>query len=179
MMAEQTKQTAVQLVQAAEQLGIRPEALRMRIKRGKADGFKRNGRWHVYVNTAPKQLNKPTEQRSDADQTDDTDFDRVAEAFALDMRRQIRRLEVQNDTQQAELRDMRQQHADQVRQMQDSRDELERRLTTLMQQQQQQLADLNERLALPSPEDVNEKRHTRAVLAGIVDVLGRLYRRGG
>ncbi len=56
---------------------------------------------------------------------------------------------------------------------------LERRLTTLMQQQQQQLADLNERLALPSPEDVNEKRHTRAVLAGIVDVLGRLYRRGG
>ena len=94
------------------------------------------------------------------------------------MRRQIRRLEVQNDTQQAELRDMRQQHADQVRQMQDSRDELERRLTTLMQQQQQQLADLNERLALPAPGDVDEKRQTRAVLAGIAEVLGRLYRRG-
>ncbi len=56
MMTEQTKQTAVQLVQAAEQLGITPEALRMRVKRGKAEGFKRNGRWHVYVNTAPKQL---------------------------------------------------------------------------------------------------------------------------
>ena len=126
---EQTEQTAVQLVQAAEQLGITPEALRMRVKRGKAEGFKRNGRWHVYVNTAPKQLNKPTEQlnkpteqRADADQTDATDFDRVAEAFALDMRRQIRRLEVQNDAHQAEMRETRQQHADQVRQMQENRE---------------------------------------------------------
>ncbi len=178
-MTQQTKQTAVQLVQAAEQLGITPEALRMRVKRGKTEGFKRNGRWHVYVNTAPKQLSKPTEHRADADQTDATDFDRVAEAFAIDLRRQIRRLEVQNDTLQAEMRETRQQHVGQVRQMQESRDELERRLTTLMQQQQQQLADLNERLALPAPEDVNEKRQTRAVLAGIAEVLGRLYRRGG
>lgn len=45
--------TALPLSRAAEVLGITPDALRMRIKRGKAEGFRRDGRVFVYLSEQP------------------------------------------------------------------------------------------------------------------------------
>ncbi|MFQ5973650.1 MAG: hypothetical protein ACE5Q3_15085, partial [Alphaproteobacteria bacterium] len=50
-MVEQANGTApaLPLKQAAERLGITPDALRMRLKRGTAKGYKAGGRLHVYI----------------------------------------------------------------------------------------------------------------------------------
>lgn len=52
-MAEHTEQSSTApawpLARAAEGLGISPDALRMRVKRGTAEGFKRGGRLFVYM----------------------------------------------------------------------------------------------------------------------------------
>ncbi len=50
---EQPQRTALPLAVAAARLGISPDALRMRIRRGKAEGFKRAGRLFVYPNEQP------------------------------------------------------------------------------------------------------------------------------
>jgi hypothetical protein len=108
-------------------------------------------------------------------------FDDLAEAFARDMKRQIERLEGQVDNLQAELRRKDEQHGD----------EMERK-DILLRGYQQQVETLSERIAvmadrpqLMAPSLPIDYRHeqeeakaTRQVLSGIVDVLGRIYRRG-
>jgi hypothetical protein len=59
---EQTEQVALTLVQAAAQLGITPDALRMRYKRGKVRGFKRGGRVFIELDTEPNNRTNQTEQ---------------------------------------------------------------------------------------------------------------------
>jgi hypothetical protein len=54
--SEHSKRTALPLALAAARLGISSDALRMRLRRGKAKGFKRDGRLFVYLNEQP---NKP------------------------------------------------------------------------------------------------------------------------
>ena len=48
-MVESGERTALPLAQAAEHLGISPNALRMRVARGRAEGMRREGRLYVYV----------------------------------------------------------------------------------------------------------------------------------
>ncbi|MFQ5774690.1 MAG: hypothetical protein ACE5GS_09250 [Kiloniellaceae bacterium] len=57
--AEQTERAAIPLVEAAARLGISPDALRMRIRRGKAEGFKRDG--HVFVYLPGNEARPPSE----------------------------------------------------------------------------------------------------------------------
>jgi len=59
---EQNEQTALTLVQAAAQLGIKPATLRMRYKRGKVRGFKRGGRLFIELNKQGEQIPEQSEQ---------------------------------------------------------------------------------------------------------------------
>ncbi len=65
---EQHASDALPLAMAAARLGIRPDALRMRINRGKIKGFKRGGRLFAVLEAAPDQAqriaNTKTEQPS-------------------------------------------------------------------------------------------------------------------
>lgn len=60
-MGEQSEQTALTIVQAAERLKVNPATVRMRYKRGKLDGFKEGGRIYVYLN----KQGKHTEQKGE------------------------------------------------------------------------------------------------------------------
>lgn len=60
---EQPGRTALPLAAAAARLGISPDALRMRIRRGKAEGFKRAGRLFVYPNAPVRAAVHTDEQR--------------------------------------------------------------------------------------------------------------------
>ncbi len=57
---EQSGRTALPLAAAAARLGISPDALRLRIRRGKAEGFKRAGRLFVYPNEQPNAPGRAT-----------------------------------------------------------------------------------------------------------------------
>ena len=64
---EQPGQTALPLAAAAARLGISPDALRMRMRRGKAEGFKRAGRLFVYPgeqSDAPVRTTVRTDERT-------------------------------------------------------------------------------------------------------------------
>lgn len=50
---ERTDSAILPLAEAATHLGVTPDALRMRMKRGRAQGFKRSGRVFVYVGEVP------------------------------------------------------------------------------------------------------------------------------
>lgn len=65
-MNEPGERTALPLGEAADRLGITPDALRMRLNRGKADGFKRDGQLFIYVDTAPNNGSNGTEQKESA-----------------------------------------------------------------------------------------------------------------
>ena len=57
---EQSKRTALPLAVAAARLGISPDALRMRVRRGKEKGFKRDGRLFVALSEQPNELVRST-----------------------------------------------------------------------------------------------------------------------
>jgi len=61
---EQTEQVALTLVQAAAQLGITTDALRMRFRRGKVRGFKRGRRLFIELDNRTDQTEQ-TEQLSE------------------------------------------------------------------------------------------------------------------
>jgi len=135
---EQIEQVALTLVQAAAQLGIKPTALRMRYKRGKVRGFKRDGRLFIELNKlseqppeqaeqSPKQNEQPPEQENEKNVAENGQ--EVSKAFDF----------VVADN--ARLND----RLDRLVQM------LERE-QVLRQQMQSQIEQLTDRLALPAPE---------------------------
>ena len=194
--------------EAAERMGISEPAVRQRIKRGTIDVRRNGGSVFVMLNQgiidAEKERQRRTSARSRSVQstmvrtTEELSsqnselandpqpsgkaFDDLAEAFAHDMKRQIERLEGQVDNLQAELRHKDDQHGN----------EMERK-DILLQGYQKQVETLTERIgimaarpqliastaALVNQEgEKEEAKATRQVLAGIVDMLGRIYRRG-
>ncbi len=119
----QTKQVGLTLVQAAAHLGITPNALRMRYRRGKVRGFKRGGRLFIELDDRTdraEQTEQPSERVNGGD---------VARAFNFVLADNTR------------LND----RLDRLMQM------LERE-QVLRQQMQGQIERLTDRLALPSPE---------------------------
>jgi len=64
-MAEHQTEHVIPLVQAAAELGITPDALRMRYRRGKVRGYKRGSRLFIELDNRTEQTEqaeKPTEQ---------------------------------------------------------------------------------------------------------------------
>ena len=59
-MAEPPQRTALPLAEAAERLGLSPNALRMRVARGRAEGVRREGRLYVYVDTDTDTWSEPS-----------------------------------------------------------------------------------------------------------------------
>ncbi len=70
-MPEPTQRTALPLVDAAEHLGISPNALRMRVARGRAEGIRREGRLFVYVDAEPRPTIEPAEERTEEPAVED------------------------------------------------------------------------------------------------------------
>jgi len=131
---EQNEQTALTLVQAAAQLGIKPAALRMRYKRGKARGFKRGGRLFIELNNQaeqpPEQNEQPPEQKNRKHVAENgQDISKAFDFVVVD---------------NARLND----RVDRLVKM------LERE-QVLRQQMQGQIEQLTDRLALPAPEAQN------------------------
>ncbi len=62
---EQTGPAVLPLAAAAARLGVTSDALRMRMKRGRAKGFKRGGRVFVYVGEGPGGPVRPTSEHSE------------------------------------------------------------------------------------------------------------------
>ena len=129
---EQNEQTALTLVKAAAQLGIKPAALRMRYKRGKARGFKRGGRLFIELNNRGEQSPEQTEQSPEQEPgkhvaENGQDISKAFDFMVADNTRLNDRL-------------------DRLVTM------LERE-QVLRQQMQGQIEQLTERLALPAPED--------------------------
>lgn len=78
---EQTSQQAFPLADAALRLGLTSDALRMRLKRGKIQGFKRGRRVYVYLPGAAKQSSdrlaasseqRPSQEASESEQAADS-----------------------------------------------------------------------------------------------------------
>ena len=121
---EQNEQTALTLVQAAAQLGITTDALRMRFRRGKVRGFKRGRRLCIELDNRTDQTEQ-TEQLSEHVREQDG-----AQAFDFMV------------TENTRLSD----RLDRLVPM------LERE-QVLRQQMQVQIEQLTDRLALPAPDD--------------------------
>jgi len=129
--AEQTEQVALTLVQAAAQIGITPDALRMRFRRGKVRGFKRGGRLFIELDNRtdqPEQTEHSTEQANRKDVAENGQD--VSKAFDFMVAENTR------------LND----RLDRLVMM------LERE-QVLRQQMQGQIEQLTDRLALPAPKD--------------------------
>jgi len=142
---EQTERTALPLAQAAAHLGITPDALRMRLRRGKADGFKRGRYLYVYVSGPPA---FPDEQLPN---TRGGSAAPLAIAPLGDVTRLLaenERLNVRLDQQLDEVR--------QLRQMLQREQVLRQQEYNLRQQIQDLLDRLSNRLALSAPADAAE-----------------------
>lgn len=145
-MTEQANEHGLTLVEAAVRLGINPAAVRMRYKRGKLRGFKRDGRiWIVLNNDLNKteqvteQSNKTTEQPV---QPVDDGWSKLAEHLTAENERLNRRLD---DV-------LEQLKREQVLRQEDQAERREMRL---------QIAALNDRLALPAPGKPGEVEQLR------------------
>ena len=69
-MPEPSERTALPLAEAAERLGLSPNALRMRVARGRAEGVRRDGRLYVYVDTDRRSAFEPLEDTEPPADTD-------------------------------------------------------------------------------------------------------------
>jgi hypothetical protein len=129
-MTEQTEQNTLTITQAAARLGISSDAVRMRFKRGRVRGYKRNGRiWVVLDNSSDM-----TEQTSGKASGQD-------DGWTLAARLQTEQLErLQRDNERLNAR------IDQLMAVVE-REQILRRQT------QVQLARLLERMGVPAPGD--------------------------
>jgi len=126
-MVEHQTEHVIPLVQAAAELGITPDALRMRYRRGKVRGYKRGNRLFIVLDNRTEQTEQATEQASGKNVAENGQ--EVSKAFDF----------VVADN--ARLND----RLDRLVQM------LERE-QVLRQQMQSQIEQLTDRLALPAPE---------------------------
>ncbi len=86
-MSEQNR-TTLRLADAAARIGITPDALRMRFRRGEADGFRRDGRIFIYL----ADTEQPTEQRTE--QTEQTKHAGELSEQTLDAIIELQRVEL-------------------------------------------------------------------------------------
>ena len=86
-MPNSTQRTAVPLSEAAARLGISPNALRMRVARGRAQGIRRDGRLYILMDE--------TSQTAPAGTTPDTSVDEVDTVLEL-QRTELNRLLTEN-----------------------------------------------------------------------------------
>jgi len=148
-MGEQSEQNALTedaltIVQAAAQLGVKTATVRMRWKRGKLKGFKKDGRIYVYLN---KQVNKQGEQEGEQIKRFD---DATIELQSLELTRLLRengRLNERLERMDERIDGLLASHAQE-------RD----REQVLRQQMQNQFDALTERLALPAPDTAVKAR---------------------
>jgi hypothetical protein len=96
-MGEQSEQNALTIVQAAERLGLKPATVRMRYKRGKLDGFKKNGRIYVYLNKQGEQTEHQSEQSGEQNEQVDTINEFTIELQRTELTRVLRENERLND----------------------------------------------------------------------------------
>ena len=158
---ERTDSAILPLAEAATHLGVTPDALRMRMKRGRARGFKRGGRVFVYVGevpggpvrsrpehseqTARKQAGE-SEQASRAELPSEPAFPVVIEFQKVELTRLLKengRLNQRFDRLMDEL--------GHLRELQQREQVLRQQEQGLRQQLQITVDRLTERLALPSP----------------------------
>lgn len=167
---EQTERGALPLAQAAARLGLTPDALRMRLRRGTARGFKREGRLFVYLSERAGERAEPARASAERPRSDS---ERSESAGAARAQRETETgpggvrgesLSVVIEFQKIELsrvlRENRQlnQRVDQLleelkhlRQMQQREQVLRQQEQVLRERLQGLLDRLAERLALPAP----------------------------
>ncbi len=165
---EQTNPAILPLAEAAAHLGVTPDALRMRMKRGRAQGFKRGGRVFVYVGegtggpvrprpehseqTAPERAGQ-SEQASRTELPPEPAFPVVIEFQKIELTRLLRennRLNQRLDRLMDEFGHLRElQQREQV--LRQHEQGLRQQEQDLRQQLQITVDRLTERLALPSP----------------------------
>ena len=158
-MTEQGEHSALTLAAAAQALGITESAVRMRWKRGKMEGFKRDGRIHVYVGKAPEQRPEQSSEpvKSAREQvTEQTErFTDTETATIVELQRtELTRL----------LRDNERLHSDahrlneRIDTLLDTHAKERDREQVLRQQLQNQIERLSAQLALPAPDSEQRER---------------------
>lgn len=89
--------TALRLADAAARIGITPEALRMRFRRGKADGFRREGRIFIYLADTEQPTEQRTEQTEHAGELSEQTLDAIIELQRVELNRLLRENNRLND----------------------------------------------------------------------------------
>ena len=79
--------TALRLADAAARLGITPNALRMRFRRGKADGFRRDGRIFIYLANTEQPTEQRTEQTEQGSELSEQTLDAIIELQRVELNR--------------------------------------------------------------------------------------------
>lgn len=165
--------TALPLSEAAARFGITPDALRMRLRRGKVRGFKRDGRLFVYADAQANAASEPPDDRFGSEDgpgpgpsqgglaaarpARDRDLGVVVEFQKVELDRVLReneRLNRRVDELLEELRHLREvQQREQILRQQDQ---------TLRAQAQNILEQLVGRLGLPAPSGAPAEEGDRA-----------------
>jgi hypothetical protein len=138
---------ALTIVQAAAQLGVKTATVRMRWKRGKLKGFKKDGRIYVYLNNQVNKQGEQTEQEGEQVKRFD---DATIELQSIELTRLLRengRLNERLERMDERIDGLLASHAQE-------RD----REQVLRQQMQNQFDALAERLALPAPDTAVKAR---------------------
>lgn len=147
---DHSPRNALPLVDAAARLGITPDALRKRLRRGKVEGFRRDGRVYVVLperRDAPgPEAPGPGPERWQAPPPPTPDQQRLAVAARADLARLIR----ENARLQGQI--------DRLLQMQE-------REQVLRQQMQTTIDRLTERIALPGPSNGQGQEAAREHMA--------------
>jgi len=175
-MAESEQNTALPLNEAAARFGITPDALRMRLRRGKVRGFKRDRRLFVYLddlaNIASEQHNGRcgTEDRADRDASagrrgvgrpaQRSELAVVIEFQKIELNRIVRENERLNRRVEELLEELRH-----LREIQQREQILRQQDQTLRAQGQNILEQLIARLGLPAPAAPPEQRAAGTVVS--------------
>tara|TARA_R110001592_G_scaffold9342_3_gene49699 strand:+ start:43 stop:576 length:534 start_codon:yes stop_codon:yes gene_type:complete len=150
-MGEQIEQNALTLVQAAERLGVKPAAVRMRWKRGKIRGFKQSGRVFVYLNTAGERTEHKDEQSpKQSEQSGEQQNDVVIEFQRIELER------IKQENQR--LNDRVERMDERIDNLLASHAQERDREQVLRQQLQNQIDRLTEQRALPAPDTTLQNR---------------------
>jgi len=113
--------TVLELRTAARYYGISPEALRKRIQRGKAEGYKEDGRWLVVVDTADR-----TDRKSPGQRVDKSTADLYERLLALTA--ETTRYKTLAEVSESTLREAEQHYKEQIAELQAEKAALEARL---------------------------------------------------
>lgn len=174
-MGEQIEQDALTLVQAAERLGVKPAAVRMRWKRGQIRGFKQNGRVFVYLNNAGEHTEHKGEQPPEqSEQPGEQQDDTVIEFQRIELTRLMQENKRLNE--RMERLDERVDHLLASHAQERDREQV------LRQQLQNQIDRLTEQRALPAPEALHSRleeseRNVGMLKGGLMQLLRYLEKR--